>query len=811
MPNQLALLWRGIREVGLRPTWDAVLHTLRSRWIEARFGGRLLPSSPALDGPLVRTLGPLVDHSQSADELRLTFAHAVVTITARDAATIRVRLEPHTAPPSTATHQEAVTLRTARLTCTVAPDGTLTLRDAAGNLVAAEAAPAGWTAAGHAVCRYRIPATAHFYGLGQRAAPLDRRGGRFVNWNTDPRAYSDGDDPLDLCVPFLLTLHDEGRQGYGLLLHNTVRSHLDVGQHDPSLLTVRVEEERLEYDLIYGPALGDVLERFTTQTGRPVLLPRWALGYHQSRWSYYPAARVRQLARDLRHTYRIPCDAIHLDIHYMDGYRCFTWDEERFPDPAALIADLHAEGLRVVTIIDPGIKADRRYPVFAQGLERDAFCRTPDGKLFIGPVWPGNCAFPDFTAPHVRRWWGELHRDLVAAGVDGIWDDMNEPALFGDDGATIPGPVRHDLEGRGGDHLQAHNVYGLGMVRATAAGLERLRPDRRPFVLTRSGWTSVQRYAANWSGDNRATWESLRLTLPMLLGLGLSGVTFSGADVGGFAGFPSGELFTRWLQLGVFLPFFRAHTDINSPDQEPWAWGEPYLSINRETIRFRYHLLPYLYTAHWQSTQRGLPLARPLFLAFQDDPATWGLEDEFLCGDALLVAPVLHEGAVSRTVYLPPATWYDFWSGERHDGPAQVEIEAPLERIPLFVRAGTVLPLWPPLDHTGQRVEQMELHLYPGTGRSLLYEDDGESMAYQRGEHRLTTFDLVASSTRLELTRRVSGPFDLGYSRFEVVIHDAPGMPRRVEGLPQVETTFDAASRTLWLRGGPFDRLTVEF
>ncbi|MFN3763355.1 MAG: TIM-barrel domain-containing protein, partial [Anaerolineae bacterium] len=530
-----------------------------------------------------------------------------------------------------------------------------------------------------------------------------------------------------------------------------------------------------------------LLERFTEETGRHPLFPRWALGYHQCRWSYYPEARVRRLARDFRETYRVPCDGIHLDIHHMDGYRVFTWDPRRFPDPAGLIADLHAQGFKVVTIVDPGVKADRKYRVFQDGLRQGMFCRYPDGRLFIGPVWPGNCAFPDFTDPRVREWWGDLHRGLLAAGVDGIWDDMNEPAIFGEDDATIPGPVRHSLEGAGGDHRRAHNLYGLNMARATAEGLARLAPDRRPFVITRSGWTGVQRYAAHWTADNRSDWASLRQTLPMVLNLGLSGIAFTGSDIGGFEGFATGELFTRWLQMSVFFPFCRAHTYFASPDQEPWSWGEPYLSINRDFIRLRYRLLPYLYTALWGCTQTGLPIVRPLLLAFQDDPTTHALDDEFLCGDALLVAPVLEEGATRRRVYLPAGRWYDFWTDDVYEGPAWVEAEAPPERIPVFVRAGAVVPTGPEMDYVGQRpADPLTLHLYPpAEGQqmvSLLYEDDGETPAYRDGLYRLHRFTLLADGDGVVLEWTTEGAYDPGPRRVEAVIHRGAGRePVRLE------------------------------
>ncbi|MBM4430073.1 MAG: DUF5110 domain-containing protein [Chloroflexi bacterium] len=499
--------------------------------------------------------------------------------------------------------------------------------------------------------------------------------------------------------------------------------------------------------------------------------------------------------------HRMPCDALHLDIDYMDGFRCFTWDKERFPNPAELIGDLHEQGLKLVVILDCGIKADRKYAVCAEGLARNLFCTYPDGKVAGGPVWPGESYFPDFSNPRTRDWWGALHAPLLDAGVDGLWNDMNEPTVSGARVDTLADCVRHDVEGQGGDHRQVHNVYGLLMARATAEGLLRLRPDQRPFVLTRSGWAGVQRYAAAWTGDNQSTWEHLQLTLPMVMGLGLSGLGFAGADVGGFDGGASAELLVRWSQLGAFLPLFRNHSSCWSTPQEPWAHGEPYLSLIRAAIEVRYRLLPYPYTATWQLAQKGHPIARPLMWAFSDDSTTYTCEDEFLCGDALLVAPVCAAGATSRQVYLPAGEWFDFWSDEVRQGPLTVQVAAPLERIPVYVRAGTVLPTWPLQQHVGEKLpDRLILHVYPGDGESWLYEDDGASLAYQRGDWRTRRFNCQqAAPSGLRITCQSEGAYQPTSRQWEWHVHGVASAPQRllVDGQPLQSVSFDAARHVL--------------
>ena len=714
--------------------------------------------------------------------------------------------------------QEHLTVRTERLHCRIDKAYlSIAFLDPDGTVINADAAGAGWEQGNDRVlCWKRMPASEHIYGLGQKTSALDKRGLAFETWNTDPQPYDPGTDPIYSSIPFYQGLVD-GR-AYGLFVDNSARGRFDFGAQTPGITRFEADCGELRYYFFYGPRLTRVLERYTELTGRMIMPPLWALGYHQNRWSYYPEARVREVASEFRQR-RIPCEAIHLDIDYMDGFRCFTWDRERFPDPSRLIEDLHADGFKVVTMIDPGIKVDPEYRVCVEGLEQDVFCKYPNGEPYSGPVWPGTCHFADFTLPRARAWWGELYRGMVDLGVDGFWNDMNEPAVFGHTGDTFPDIVQHDWEGEGADHRLAHNVYGMQMARATVEGLMNLRPDERPLVISRSLWAGTQRYNMHWLGDNRSDWPSLRNVMQLVLNMGLSGMAFTGPDTGGFSGTPSGELLIRWNQLGAFTPFFRNHTAKGTADQEPWALGETCERISRQFIELRYHLLPYHYTAFWQSSQRGIPMMRPLVLAFQDDPYVATIDDEFLYGDAFLVAPVVKPGHTSRRIYIPKGKWYDFWEGTCTGGPQITRVEAPIDRIPLFVRAGSVIPAWTAMQSTAEcPVERLILHIYPGEGESWLYEDDGHTWAYQEGEQRVTRFRCslrqagrAAHPTGVHIERSVTGAFTPSYDCIQVAIH---GLSRetgevRVDGAPVTAPLYDPKARALTFETGLFHTIEV--
>ncbi|MEB3178279.1 MAG: glycoside hydrolase family 31 protein [Nostocaceae cyanobacterium] len=605
----------------------------------------------------------------------------------------------------------------------------------------------------------------HIYGLGERAAPLNLRTPpnaqgetrSYRMWNYDAGGkYGPGTDPLYLCIPMYLGLHSTG--SYLIFYENSYPATFSF----TDTATAEFEGGALRYYFTTGsPA--QLLERYTELTGRPPLPPRWAFGYHQSRWGYETEAAVREAAQGFL-THDLPLSAIHLDIDCQDGFRAFTIDPDRFPKLREFTQQLAAKGVRLITIINPGVKANRQHKLFQEGRSQDVFCKLPNGEPVIAPVWPGLCAFPDFTKPLARHWWSRQYEYLLDLGITGFWHDMNEPGVFvlwGD--PSLPQrSTKHYLEGRGGDHREAHNFYGLLQAEAAYEALCEYQPQRRPFIVSRSGWAGLQRYAWTWTGDIETSWAGLRQTVPTVLNLGLSGIPYSGPDIGGFKGNPSAELYLRWFQMACFLPFCRTHSANNVKPRTPWGFGEPTLSIVRDFLRLRYRLMPYFYTLAWKATQTGYPLVCPLFWADSEDTNLWSVEDAFLLGDALLVCPIVEPGATSRSVILPRGHWYNFWNDALLEGAKEVNLEAPQHQIPLLVKAGSILPM--------EEEQKLVLHLYPpvnGTCEGQVYSDAGDGF----GESRLDCFLLTRDGESLELTCQQQGEYTFPYQSLQIHLH----------------------------------------
>ena len=698
-------------------------------------------SSPRWDGKALRFEGeqgvlaitPLAD-----DVIRFQFTAARAFGREHSCAVVNRELGALTFKADLGT--DASTLTTASLKVTAQHDPfRISFADRAGEILDADDPGRGMAVAGPA---FRVAKglrdDEHVYGFGEKNGRLDKRGWglggyNYVMWNTDTYSYDSSTDPLYASVPFYMVV----RQGkaHGLFLDNTWRSTFDIGRERQDLLTFGAEGGELDYYFINGPHPKQVIERYTTLTGRLPLPPRWALGYHQCRYSYYPESRVRLLADTFRQK-AVPANVIWLDIHFQDNYKPFTWDRERFPNPKKMISDLAAQGFHTVCATDGHPKKEVGYAPYDSGLAGHHFVKRHDGSVYEGDVWPsksetepGPSVFPDFTRPATREWWGSLFREFVDEGLAGFWNDMNEPAVFDKPSDTMPLDNVFDNDGQPSTTREMHNVYGLLMTRATFEGVARLRPNKRPFVLTRATYAGGQRYATLWTGDNTASWSSLRQSIPTLLGLGLSGFPFTGSDIGGFAQPVSAELYTRWLQTGVFYPFMRSHSELGAPDKEPWAFGYQFETVNRRAIELRYQLLPHIYNLMQQASQTGVPALRPLFLEFPDDDKVAALDDQFMFGADLLAAPVLWEGETLRTLYLPEGDWYDYWTGRRCVGDEKGKIKIPvtLDSLPLFVRRGGIIFRQPVVQHTGEMPgKPLRVLLAPAThSEATLYEDDG--------------------------------------------------------------------------------------
>ena len=568
------------------------------------------------------------------------------------------------------------------------------------------------------------------FGLGETTGTFNKRGLIREFWNLDVLGHAPGIYPglrsLYVSIPFALSL----RAGWigGLFWDNPARQCWDLGQTQLDRWQMTAATGEVDLYLFLGPTVAGVVRRYTELTGRIPLLPRWVLGYHQSRYGYESRAELEQVARAFRRK-RIPCDTLYLDLHHLDGRRVFTFGRT-FPRPAEMIAGLARRGFKVVSVVDPGVKDESRSGLLRRGRKIDAFVKAADGKTdCVERAWPGPCHFPDFLRARVREWWGQEQGRLSRLGVAGFWLDMNEPATFTGPGRTLPDDARHETDIGPRRHAEVHNVYGLQMARAAHEGARRAQSGQRPFILTRAGYAGIQRYAAVWTGDTSSTWEHLADAVQMLLNLGLSGVAFCGADVGGFLDNVTPELFVRWLQMAIFTPFLRNHTNLDTVAQEPWRFGPRVEKIGRRYLELRYQMLPCLEGLLAEAQQTGAPLMRPLFWHYQEDPIAAGTGDQFLLGRDLLVAPVLRQGAVARSVYLPGGVWHDFWTGDRHPGGRHVIAAAPLDVIPVFVRAGAILPMAPVQQFVGQvRTRVLNLHVWAGgEGRLAWQEDDGQA------------------------------------------------------------------------------------
>jgi len=643
------------------------------------------------------------------------------------------------------------------------------LYDLDGTLVNADDEAFGISRIGNEWYNYKsLQQDERFIGLGEKTGHLNRRGKWYEHWNTDAFAYGEEEDPLYMSTPFYMGITQN--KVYGIFLDNTYRSIFNFGASNNRFSYFQIPDGELDYYLIKAGDVAETVLAYTWLTGTPSLPPKWSLGYQQCRYSYYPDKEVLNVARTFREK-QIPCDVIYLDIHYMDQYKLFTWNDKEFPDPAAFVQALRDMNFRVVVIIDPGVKVEPGYHAYESGKAADLFLKYPDGTYYSGDVWPGTCHFPDFTAQKTRVWWGEQFKPLVKLGISGFWNDMNEPVTWG---KKLPDLIEFEFDGAGATHRKAHNVYGMQMARATAEGVQQLLPNERPFILSRAGFSGSQRFAASWTGDNSASDDHMLLGVRLMLNMGLAGLSFTGVDIGGFVGEATPQLFTRWMQIGAFSPLFRGHTMINSRDSEPWSYGEEAEEISRNFIRLRYRLMPYLYTAFHESAVTGMPVARSLTFMYPHDEhiydRAWG--QQYLFGPSILVAAVNSWMPIQK-VYLPEGSWYDFYNGCMYEGQKVHMIETGREILPVFVKSGAVIPMHLP----GQHVDEMgsdtlDFHLFVGNGTTVQnwYEDDGSSHNHQKGQFCERSLSHFATEKRF-LIGAQQGQYAVNYKKIRVYFH----------------------------------------
>lgn len=629
----------------------------------------------------------------------------------------------------------------------------LSFYDIDGNLLNEDDHTFGVSWLGEEVTNYKSLAKDEiFLGMGEKSGGLNRRGSSYDNWNSDAFGFDNDTDPLYVSTPFFIGVR-EGKP-YGIFLDNTHKSHFNFGTSNNDRFSYfSAEAGDLNYYFIQGNTVNEVIQEYSRLTGTIQMPPKWSLGFQQCRYSYYPDQEVYNIADTFREK-KIPADVIYLDIHYMKEYKAFTFDNERFPNPKALIDKLESQGFKVVVILDPGIATKSGYGTYERGLEKDVFVKYPDGNRYEASVWPGNSHFTDFTSEKSRNWWADELKFYTDLGLEGFWNDMNEPACWGQD---IPHLIEFDYEGQQVTHKKARNVYGFQMVRATYEGARKQIGNKRPFTLTRSGFSGVQRYSAVWTGDNVAGDDHMLLGVRLINSLGMTGIPVAGYDVGGFVEESSPALFARWLAVATFAPFFRVHSIVNGRDSEPWTYGEEVEEISRNYINLRYQLMPYLYSLFYRAYQNGTPINKSLAIDYTNDPQIYegNAQNEFTLGDWLLVCPTTSTQDYAQ-IYIPEGNWYKFFTDEKVSGSQSYVVETGMEDLPVYAKEGAIIPLQSVVQNTGEKHNgELKLHIYHGEVKTqqAFYEDDGETFDFEKGDfyNRLISFDGIEKNIKLSM------------------------------------------------------------
>jgi Alpha-glucosidases, family 31 of glycosyl hydrolases len=748
----------------------------------------------------VRNTGKVTAVNIQPQEIRITTQNGFAVVTAYSPSVIRVRIDkqplakdfsyavisdPLVFKPRISQNADEIKLETDSLTTIVnknpfgikfiTPEGKTINQDEPG---------LGTSWIGEEVTTYKtMQEGERFIGLGEKTGNLDRKGSSYTNWNTDAFGYTVNQDPIYSTIPFYIGVHHG--LNYGIFFDNSYRSNFNFGASNNRFSSFNANGGEMNYYFIFHQRVADIITSYTQLTGRITLPPLWSLGYQQNRYSYYPEAEVMRIAQTLREK-EIPADGITLDIHHMDAYKLFTWNKSRFPDPGSMNEKLNKLGFKTTVIVDPGIKVEKGYHAYESGLQSDIFIKYSDGQNYTGQVWPGWCHFPDFTSSKGRTWWKGQVTHYAQSGVSGLWNDMNEIATWGQ---NMPDNVIFDFEGKPVTHQQAHNVYGLEMIRASYEGYRAALPGKRPFILTRAGYAGLQRYSAIWTGDNRAEEDHMLLGVRLMNSLGLSGVPFSGMDIGGFTGNGSPSLYARWIQIGAFIPYFRSHTGINTKSAEPWAFGEEVLEIARNYINLRYKLLPYLYSNFYEASVSGLPIMRTLALDNTHDPNVYDtrFQNEYTFGPSFLIAPYESKQTYAP-VYFPQGKWFNFYNDSIESGLKEKILTLSMHQLPVYVKESSIIPMQSLVQTTAtQPTDTLFLHLYKGAIKNtfVYYEDDGESYAYEKGAFykRAITYDPLKNTLQLATPE---GQSNSKFKSIQLILHGFDAQ----ENMQQEEIAF---------------------
>jgi alpha-glucosidase len=608
-----------------------------------------------------------------------------------------------------------------------------------------------------------------FIGLGEKTGNLDRPGEAHTNWNTDNPAYQVDDDDLYSTFPFYIGIHHG--LSYGIFFDNTYKSLFNFGASNDRFSSFGADGGEMNYYFIYGN-IRQIINQYTLLTGRINIPPIWSLGYQQCRWSYFPDNQVVNIARTFREK-KVPLDVMYLDIHYMDAYKIFTWHPERFSKPAEMLGKLKEMNIHTTVIIDPGIKVEKGYKAYEEGVKLNYFIKYPDGQDYTAQVWPGWCHFPDFTKPLVRKWWGDNFGPMVSNGVEGFWTEMNEIASWG--GGYTPSIVKLDWDGRFASYRQAKNVYGMQMSRSTYEGTRSLMNGKRPLTLTRASYAGAQRYTAIWTGDNFASDAHMMLGCRLVNSLGISGMAFAGVDVGGFMGTTTPKLFARWLTIGSFTPFFRVHKASDESTSEPWTYGESVENISRNYISLRYRLLPYLYSAFAEAHKTGMPVNRAMIIDNTSDEKCryYAYQQQFMFGPSIMVAPVESTKEITK-IYLPKGQWFDFFNGKQYQGEQEILIECPLDKLPVFAKGGSIIPMQTIIQSTSEKPsDTLFVHVYFGNEASVYsyYEDDGSTYSYEKGTFLESEMSFRPDSKNIVIEPLTSDSYKSKFKTIAIILH----------------------------------------